>query len=413
MLNAPFADGRGRQVAYYSPPPSLFFRQEQLNPPFPFLEPPKNGMGQGLWVLNKTGAFPPSPLLQDSFGPKPPEQNAGLAINRPQSPQSEAFLKQQQNIREQFEKNRKEALKKEEKATKADKKPTQSENRSHTEQKPVSNTGKRPEVGKNTKNKQEPQKPEKEGGFKGSASTLIGAFKVGSALIITGGINAFLFGVPLKTAALVSGVVAGSQSLTALKIHRENNELSRKIIGFTRKLMGRENDLTPSGKEWSMVPVWGAVCGLFGLTEALGNHLYIKWKKSQDPSYHPQNLRERFQSLQKEVKELEAKNVTGVSAGFREFQLNNMKRGKALFETLKNKAKAYAKLDGKTVLKTGGKLAVKALEKAESFSENSAGGRNPLLGYIWSFTMASLGGAAQTVIAALMQTKVDKAHGLK
>lgn len=408
MLNAPFADGRGRQVAYYSPPPSLFFRQEQLNQSFPFLEPPKNGMGQGLWGLGNGVSFPTPAVLPDSFGPKSPEQKTGLPINRPLTPQSEAFLKQQQKIWEQFEKNRKEALKKAEADVKADKKQAQSEGKDPIGQILESGNGKRPEVGKNTKNKQEPQKTEKEGGFKGSASTLIGAFKVGSALIITGGINAFLFGVPLKTAALVSGVVAGSQSLTALKIHRENNELSRKIIGFTRKLMGRENDLTPSGKEWSMVPVWGTVCGMFGLTEALGNHMYTKITKTP-----PKTLTQRFDALTEEVRELDAKKATGLSAEFRRFQLDNMKRGKALINALENKAKVYANLDGNTLLKTGGNLADKALKRARRFSEKSAGGRNPLLGYIWSFSMASLGGAAQTVIAAMMQTKVDKAHGLK
>jgi hypothetical protein len=409
MLNAPFADGRGRQVAYYSPPPSLFFRQEQLNQPFPFLEPPKNGIGQGVWGLGNGGAFPMSPVLQDSFGPKSPEQKIDWTVNRPLTPQSAAFLKQQQKIREQFEKSRKESLKKAEAASaKADKKQAQPDGKEPIGQTLESKTGKRPEVGKNTKNKQQPEKREKEGGFKGSASTLIGAFKVGSALIITGGINAFLFGVPLKTAALVSGVVAGSQSLTALKIHRENNEFSRKIIGFTRKLMGRENDLTPSGKEWSMVPVWGTVCGMFGLTEALGNHMYTKITKTP-----PKTLTQRFDALTEEVEELKAKKVTGPNAAFRQFQLDNMKRGKALINALENKAKAYANLDGNTLLKTGGILADKALKRARRFSEKSAGGRNPLLGYIWSFTMASLGGAAQTVIAAMMQTKVDKAHGLK
>lgn len=415
MFNAPFADGRGRSGAYYTPPPNLFFRQEQPGQAVSLAAPPiesirQGGSPAGYWLARSwTGA------QQDALNLYSSGRAEKTDLNPPARQHSEAFVKQRQHIRAQFEKGQFEKSQLEKKAAEAPKK-TGAEAKSSPPQE--KNAGLKPDSKQERPVKSDPkpkvrqasEQPQnkQEGWFKGSASTLIGTFKVGSALIITGGINAFLFGVPLKTAALVSGLVASSQSLTALKIHRENNEFSKKLIGFTRKLMGRENDHTPSGKEWSMVPVWAGVCGMFGLTEAFGNHMYTKITKTP-----PKTLTQRFDALTEEVRELDKKNVTGASARFRKFQLRTMERGIAFIEIAEKKANEYAKQEGKTWLKTGGELAVKALAKAKHFSENSAGGRNPLLGYIWSFTMASLGGAAQTVIAALMQTRVDKAHGLK
>lgn len=392
-------------MAYYPPPPGLFFRQEQLNPPMVYPNPAETMSPPGRWLAGPAFNVP-SPLTGgDQVQLSSPTFNDKQAQSPVRGQPSEAFLKQQQKIREQFEKSKKAAEEKE---------GLKGKSRPKNDLQP----------GRHTKNEKNPgqvgqgQAPEKEGGFKGSASTLIGAFKVASALIITGGINAFLFGVPIYTASLVSSVVAGSQALTALKIHRENNEFSRKIIGFTRKLMGRENDMTPSGKEWSMVPVWAGVCGLFGLSEALLNHAYIKGRQRWfDPNYQPQTLQERHTALSKKYGK-NAPKLTKLSVldKIERFQFHTMDQGQKVFGQLKahaGKLATQGETGQKGLTANVGKLAKLLLRRVETFSAKSAGGKKMYLGYIWSFTMASLGGAGQTVIAALMQTEVDKKHGLK
>lgn len=406
MFNASYADGRGRQTAYYQPAQGLFTRQGQPNYGFPPMIPQP---GQ------QPGANPAeqSDKLMRSSGDQHWGQQSPYAMPIPPGQARQAF-EQQQKLMAEAERKRQETLKKPEtEAEKAKKTGAEAQAKWVDTQKqgPADKTKPKTQDAfakpdpKATEGKGN-EKANKEGWFKGSASTLIGAFKVTSALIITGGINAFFFGVPLKTASLVSGVVASSQALSALKIHKEDNDFTRKLIGFTRKLMGRENDHTPSGKEWSMVPVWGIICGLFGLSEAFFNHMSTKFSGEK-----PKTLNDRFKKLTEEVAGL--KNVNGLSAWFRRMQLKNMERGRDLYVYLERKAGDFAGQKGNTLLKNAGSLAKSGLNWAKNFSEKSAGGKRPYLGYIWSFCMASLGGAAQTVIAALMQTKVDKVHGVK
>jgi hypothetical protein len=240
---------------------------------------------------------------------------------------------------------------------------------------------------------QKQSKPVKESWF--NASTWIGAFKVTSALIVTGGINAFFFGVPIYVASGLSALLAGSQSLAALKVHKEDNEFTRKIVAFSRKVMGRQNDLTPAGKEWSMVPVWATICGFFGLSEAMANHTFKLLTGYQEKDFEsrrrdlasaPLNNNGRFnlfQSIQK-------------------MQLSGM--------SLVQESKTYVETLFQNWAAKGGvrKIPHQVLKHVL----NASGGRNMPLAYLWSFGVASFGGAFQTVLAALMQQKVDKAHGI-
>ncbi|WP_373531287.1 hypothetical protein [Vampirovibrio sp.] len=229
-----------------------------------------------------------------------------------------------------------------------------------------------------------------------NASTLIGAFKVTSALIITGGINAFFFGVPIYIASGLSAVVAGSQSLAALKIHKEDSEFTRKVVRFSRKLMGRQNDPTPAGKEWSMVPVWAAICGSFGLSEAMGNHIYKRFTGHTEKNFDArmEDLKKTLGSdngwlnVLKPIQEVQQKGM--------QFVKSTKKRATTLFEK-------WATQGGVR----------KMPQQALQYVMKSSGGRNMPLAYLWSFGMASFGGAMQTVLAALMQQKVDKAHGIQ
>jgi hypothetical protein len=228
-----------------------------------------------------------------------------------------------------------------------------------------------------------------------NASTFIGAFKVTSALIVTGGINAFFFGVPLYIASGLSALVAGSQSLAALKIHKEDNEFTRKIVAFSRKVMGRQDDLTPGGKEWSMVPVWATICGFFGLSEAMGNHIY-----KQVTGYQEKSFRDREEELTKVLHK--DNGWLNVLKPMQDMQLSGMKFVKASKECVEELFKNWAA--------KGGVLKIPHIALQQLLA--SSGGRNMPLAYLWSFGIASFGGAFQTALAALIQQKVDKANGI-
>lgn len=227
-----------------------------------------------------------------------------------------------------------------------------------------------------------------------NASTLIAAFKVTSALIVTGGINAFFFGVPIYVASGLAALVAGSQSLAALKIHQEDTEFTRKIVGFSRKVMGRQNDLTPGGKEWSMVPVWATICGFFGLSEAMGNHIYKKVTGCEEKN---------FENRRNELAEALLSKDKGWLNALKSKQLSGMIFVQKSKESIEKLFENWAEKSGVR------KIPLSVLQHIM----NASGGRNMPLAYLCSFGMASFGGAFQTVLAALMQQKVDKAHGIQ
>lgn len=109
-----------------------------------------------------------------------------------------------------------------------------------------------------------------------SASQLMSIYKclgpaaagVGYGLIFKGGSVLF---------AVMMSLLASSLSVVAVnKIHKEDGAFSQGIVNLSGKVMGRQPGRSPANKEWSMVPVWGVVCGFAGLLEAMLNHAYSK-----------------------------------------------------------------------------------------------------------------------------------------
>ncbi len=224
----------------------------------------------------------------------------------------------------------------------------------------------------------------------GNASRWVTAYKLGFSLLVAGAANAFLFGVPLWWAAGLSAVVASAQSAIALKVHREDTPFSRKMVSMTRKMMRRDQDQTPAGKEWSMVPVWGAACGAMALVEAGFNHLYSKWnpvKPGEDPV--EAHLTRIKQSIDKDdrFKTLYQLQKRGV-----EFTRDAKKWLKNwLRDPFPNQLPAKLK-------EMNHRLWIKL--------DNNVKG-NPRAGYLVGFILAAIGGIAQTSIAAKIQERID------
>ncbi len=259
---------------------------------------------------------------------------------------------------------------------------------SRTEQKKPSTQIQRPETPPKGSQAEEP---------KGVASKLMGAFKVTSALLITGSFNAFFIGVPIWATVGLSTLVASMQSLAALKIHKEDHPTSRKIVDFSRKLMGREQDHTPAGKEWSMLPVWSAVCGSLALLEVGVNHLYKVLRG--DPK------EKSFNDKLKVIQEAKEKG-SAFAKPFYDWQIKGMN----FFEQRKGQSKAlFNKYIDRWLAQDG---VMKLMGKVGGFLREAKGGNKMYFTYLWSVVIASLGGALQTAIAAKFQEKLDKKHGL-
>lgn len=122
---------------------------------------------------------------------------------------------------------------------------------------------------------------EKTVGKRVSAAELMSVYKclgpaaagIGYGLIFKGGSVLF---------AVLMSLLASSASVVAVnKIHKEDGEFSKGLVNWSGKIMGlfgkgQRHDHSRAGKEWSMVPVWGIVCGFAGLLEAMLNHAYSK-----------------------------------------------------------------------------------------------------------------------------------------
>lgn len=231
-----------------------------------------------------------------------------------------------------------------------------------------------------------------------NGSKLIGAFKITSALVVTGAVNAFFFGVPIYISSGIAAAVAGAQALAALKIHKEDTPFTQKLMAFTRKLMGREKDLTPAGKEWSMVPVWAGICGAFGLSEAFLNHVF-----KESTGYQKKTFEDRKKSILNEIQRSRF--------GLKRAVLGQQLRGMSLVEScrrgLVGKFDQWAKQEG-----ASGMLLNRLTRFLKRFNSGGAARPNYPLIYLWSLGMASFAGAAQTVLAALMQQKIDRANGI-
>jgi hypothetical protein len=221
----------------------------------------------------------------------------------------------------------------------------------------------------------------------GNASRWVTAYKLGFSLFVAGAANAFLFGVPLWWAGGLSAIVAAAQSGIALKVHKEDTDFSKKLVGFTRKVMRREKDQTPAGKEWSMVPIWGAACGAMALVEAGFNHIY--------------SLRHPHKSADGELAERLAKIQEGID-----------KQGllKPLYKLQKSgventrKAKHWLSQEFPKYLHPRLKSMYHGFTRG--LEKNMKG--NPKAGYLVGFTLAGIGGIAQTSIAAKIQERIDR-----
>jgi hypothetical protein len=230
----------------------------------------------------------------------------------------------------------------------------------------------------------------------GQASKWVSAFKIGFSLLVAGGINAFLFGVPIWVAAGLSAGVAGIQSALALKIHKEDNAFSKGVVSLTRKVMRRKDDYTPSGKEWSMVPVWGVICGLMALVESMGNHAYKKFFTKDMNKPAQLVLEERQTALRKILKK---------PANFMHPIYRLQSRGVELTLKVMDKIKTWLQ---NMAAAEGWKKAV-----GEKLQKLWQGGRSMKAAYLWACGMAVIGGIFQTSVAAYMQGKIDKRNGFK
>lgn len=236
----------------------------------------------------------------------------------------------------------------------------------------------------------------------GQASKWVGAFKITFSLLVAGGINAFLFGVPIWVAAGVSALVSSAQSLIALKIHREDTDFSRKVVSGTRWMMGRKKDYTPSGKEWSMVPVWGVACGLMALVESMVNHAYKKWFSKDGDKPFAEVLKERKDALTNKLRNPSNKPGKLMDWVYKA-QLQGMSLSERIMSGVTKTLEVWKSSTGWK--KKLGDMVSKVLKQSGKRSMKTA--------YLLACSAAILGGIFQTSVAAYMQGKIDKRNGFK
>lgn len=229
----------------------------------------------------------------------------------------------------------------------------------------------------------------------GNASKWVSAFKLSFSLLLAGGVNAFLFGVPLPVAVGLSTAVSASQSALALKIHREDTDFSRKLVKISRHLVGKDKDTSPSAKEWSMVPIWGGVCGLLVLGEACLNDLYRTcFKKGKSDS-----LIQRAEKLQ--IESVNQKHSSII---------------RWLYSTQHQAVSSFIKLMDRMFAAVD-QSALKGFKQFFSGQWNHIkhyqGGQKRLWSYGFAVSAAIFGGLFQTSLAALLQEKMDRRNGLK
>jgi hypothetical protein len=201
--------------------------------------------------------------------------------------------------------------------------------------------------------------------------------------------------VPLWIAGGLSAGIASTQSMLALKIHKEDTEFAKKVVGFTRGVMGRTHDYTPSGKEWSMVPVWGGVCGLLALVEATLNHGYRSLFTQEMDKPLLKVLKERINVLEPLV------DSTSKLRSIYKLQLRGVTKTHQILELLLEKIKQFSG-------STGWKKIVG--QKLEALWQQ---GRSMRVLYPLAFFTAIIGGVFQTSVAAYMQGKIDQQNKLK
>lgn len=223
----------------------------------------------------------------------------------------------------------------------------------------------------------------------GNASRWVTAYKLGFSLCVAGAANAFLFGVPLWWAGGLSAIVAGAQSAIALKVHKEDTDFSKKLVKSTRKMMHRENDKTPAGKEWSMVPIWGMACGSMGLLEAGFNHLY-SLRNPQSKDANP--MADRLKAIEANI------DKDGLLKPLYKLQKSGMEFTQRVTTRLSENVPHH-------LGRVQPRLKVMYEWGLNKLTNNVKG--NPKAGYVLGFIMAGIGGIAQTSIAAKIQERID------
>jgi len=225
----------------------------------------------------------------------------------------------------------------------------------------------------------------------GNAAKWVSIFKVGSSLAMAGLVNSVLFESGLPAALVLAGLTTLTQTSIALKIHKEDTELSRDITKLTRKMMGREHDKSAAGKEWSMVPVWGVTCGMVSLLESSSNALYAKHFRKDEKKT---TLQERFEILEKKLP---------TRTRFQSFYKFHLQEIRLALRAKESGTKFILESLPKFLPRKLKHLPAQMLKKMESNVQGNA-----KLGFALVFAASMLGAVLQSVFAAVMlQKRVD------
>jgi len=218
----------------------------------------------------------------------------------------------------------------------------------------------------------------------GNASTWMSMYKFFGPLVAGVGYGAIL-GTPIAFAAGVSFLVSSLQVAIAQKIHKEDTPWAKKLVHNTRKVMGREKDHSAAGKEWSMVPVWGAVCGMAGLTEAGINHLFAH----KFPAQTIKQLNDKIETSKSYLRPIYKMQAKGM-------KLADETKGH-LIKLSKQIPIAY--------------IRNKATDQINKIGKKTTG--RAKWAYIAGLGVAGIGGMLQSASAAKIQESIDARHAKK
>lgn len=231
-----------------------------------------------------------------------------------------------------------------------------------------------------------------------TASRMVGAFKIGYALLVAGAFNAFLFGTPLKVAGGLSTAFAGMQALLATKIERGETPWSRKVLQLSRKITKTDDKKPDTQKdERVMAPVWGGVAALLALMEASMNDLYHKIQQ-----YRGRTTEKKTEDI---IRELEGKVSSSRLPTPKRPMLArawNLVGGKIHALQLKGVRFRHSLELGKAL--TPGKA---MLARVWNFSRKKVRG-NRTAGYALTIVAAFAGGYLQTIMAAFLQNRLTR-----
>jgi len=259
---------------------------------------------------------------------------------------------------------------------------------------PLSGTIDINEVKSAQKQQKDADAQEKGGGRHVGASELMSIYKctgpavagIGYGLIFKGGSVLF---------AVMMSLLASSLSVVVVnKIHKEDGPLSQGLVNWSGKLMGlfgkgQQHDRGRAGKEWSMVPVWGFVCGFAGLLEAMLNHAYSK----KFPSPPVKNLMDKSELANK-------KGLVGTFYGFRSTCLSTMMDAKNWLKDELPKVKYFPR--------SISKMPKWLIEKMENDVHGNVG-----MAYFLGALIPCIGALVQSGIFAKIQERIDAKQATK